>query len=296
MAADSQKRRHRMLAKGSGHEGIDEHLRIVPQALWERVKARQAQRSSGIGALVRGGLRKRAAGAGRPGKYLFSGLLACAVCQASFVLRNRTCYACASWWNGAACSNSINVPRSLVQDVMLKGIREDLADPAMIEEFQRRVQAAVNKAMQPKADHGQRVKELEREINNLADAIGSGQLRTSPILAQRLQSAEAELARVQTAHPAKRPSLLVPNIRKRFLEMVGSMDQVLLEKDPDRGREELRGILGGERIKMLPDESGRFLWADYSLGLTALLPPGSINAEIMVAGARSANFRRALRR
>jgi hypothetical protein len=45
----------------------------------------------------------------------------------------------------------------------------------------------------------------------------------------------------------------------------------------------LRGILGaGERIKLLPDKSGRFLWADYSLGLTALLP----NAEIMVAGGR----------
>jgi len=40
-----------------------------------------------------------------------------------------------------------------------------------------------------------------------------------------------------------------------------------------------RGILG-ERIKLQPDESGRFLWAEYSLGLTALLP----NAEIMVAG------------
>jgi hypothetical protein len=32
---------------------------------------------------------------------------------------------------------------------------------------------------------------------------------------------------------------------------------------------------------MLPDESGRFLWAEYSLGMAALLP----SAEIMVAGA-----------
>jgi len=43
--------------------------------------------------------------------------------------------------------------------------------------------------------------------------------------------------------------------------------------------ERVRGILG-ERMKLQPDESGRFLWAEYSLGLTALLP----NAEIMVAG------------
>jgi hypothetical protein len=40
-------------------------------------------------------------------------------------------------------------------------------------------------------------------------------------------------------------------------------------------REELRGILG-EKIKLQPDKSGRYLWAEYSLGLRALLP----NAEI----------------
>src|ERR1017187_7744634 len=118
-AADSNKRRHRMLAIGSANENSDERLRIVPQPLWDRVKARQAQRSHGIGALVRGGLRQRAPGAGRPAKHLFSGLLSCGVCDASFVLRNRTAYACASYWNGAACTNSINVSRSVVQDVML---------------------------------------------------------------------------------------------------------------------------------------------------------------------------------
>jgi hypothetical protein len=62
-AADSKKRRHRMLATGSAQERIEERLRIVPDELWERVKARQKQRSHDIGALVRGGLRKRAPGA-----------------------------------------------------------------------------------------------------------------------------------------------------------------------------------------------------------------------------------------
>jgi hypothetical protein len=72
----------------------------------------------------------------------------------------------------------------------------------------------------------------------------------------------------------------MPNVRKRYLAMLDRLDGVLL-RDPERGREELRGILG-ERIKLQPDESGHFLWAEYSLGLTALLP----NGEIIVAGAR----------
>jgi hypothetical protein len=52
-AADSSKPRHKLLASGSAHEHIDERLRIVPRALWDRVKARQAQQSHSMGALER---------------------------------------------------------------------------------------------------------------------------------------------------------------------------------------------------------------------------------------------------
>jgi Recombinase zinc beta ribbon domain len=140
---------------------------------------------------MRGGLRKRAGGSGRPGKYLFTGLLACDLCGASFVLRNREYYACASHWNSGACSNTINVPRLLVQQVMLAGIREDLADPAVIAEIERRVQAVTRQQQQrqPKAEHGKRIAQLTREVSNLADAVAGGLLKTSPALAQRLQAA-----------------------------------------------------------------------------------------------------------
>ena len=104
--------------------------------------------------------------------------------------------------------------------------------------------------------------------------------RGSLVIAQRLQAAEFELARLQGAQqPAKRLALIVPDMRGRFVNMVGRLDQVLLQ-DPERGRDKLRGILG-ERIKLQPDVSGKFLWADYSLGISALLPI----ADLMVAGA-----------
>jgi hypothetical protein len=57
-------------------------------------------------------------------------------------------------------------------------------------------------------------------------------------------------------------------------------------------REELRGILG-EKIKLRPDKSGSFFWAEYSLGLSVLLPRQS-NADIVVAGGRFVNFRLSL--
>jgi hypothetical protein len=51
---------------------------------------------------------------------------------------------------------------------------------------------------------------------------------------------------------------------------LGPDSRLPLTRDPERGREELRGILG-EKIKLRPDKSGSFLWAEYSLGLSALL-------------------------
>jgi site-specific DNA recombinase len=216
-----------------------------------------------------------------PPRHPFSGLLSCGLCGASFVLRNRTCYACASWWNGAACDNGINVPVIVVQNVMLKGIREDLADPIVVEEFERRATAALRQARQPQVDDGRRVAQLEREIANLTDAIAAGGLRRSAALAQRLEAAEEERDRLRVQRGVARipAAPRAPDVRGWFLDKVANLDRVL-ELDPERGREELRGILG-EKIKLVPDESGRFLWADYSLGLTALVS----NAEIMVAGA-----------
>ena len=167
-----------------------------------------------------------------------------------------------------------------VAQILIARIREDLADPEVIAEVERRVRAAVRQ-QHPKADHGKRIAELRGEVANLTDAIAGGLLKSSPALAQRLQATEAELARLEAeARRAAAPiQAVVPNVRKHWLALLDRLHGVL-EKDPERGREDLREVLE-ERVRLRPDESGRFLWADYALGLAALVP----NAEIMVAGA-----------
>lgn len=187
----------------------------------------------------------------------------------------------------ASCSNTIKVPRKLVQDIIIGGIREDLADPEVIAEVERRVRAVVRERRRgPKANHGKRIAELRREVNNLTDAIATGMLKVSPALGQRLQAAESELTRLDAAQRVAPAALVVPDVRKRFVGMLDRLSDVLM-RDPERGREELRQVLE-ERIRLKPDESGKFLWAEYALGVSALLPP---SAEIMVAGDRSASYR-----
>jgi hypothetical protein len=170
-----------------------------------------------------------------------------------------------------------HVPVSVVQNVLPDGIREDLRDPALVNEFERRFKIAMRAATPKAADQGKRIAQLGREIEHITAAIAGGLL--SPALAQKLREAEGELGRLKAAPVKRAPSILVPNVRLRFAEMITDLEQILL-RDPERGREVLRGILG-EKIKLQPDKSGEFLWAEYSLGMSALIP----NAEIMVAGA-----------
>src|SRR5262249_53253216 len=141
-AADSSKRRCVPNPPSEWVTRQEERLRIVPQELWERVKARQARTAHQQSAMTVRGTPRRGGG-GKPGKYLLTGLLVCDVCGASFTLRNREFYCCASHWHGAACSNTINVSRTLVQDIILGGIRDDLADPEVIAEVEKRVRAVV---------------------------------------------------------------------------------------------------------------------------------------------------------
>jgi site-specific DNA recombinase len=288
-AADSKQRRHRMLAKGSAHEMTEERLRIVPQALWERVKARQAQRSHTIGAADKGALRRRAAGAGRPQRHLFSGLLRCGQCEAAFVISNGKRYQCASHLNGRACTNTVSVRRSVVESVLLRHVKTDLQDPEIIAEVERRVAKALALVAKskPKADSGKRIAELTREVENLADAIASGLMKVSPALAKRLEGAESELQRLQDDQQRRRVPIagrIVPSVGKMFVRLVEQLEENL-KRDPQRARAALAEIFG-ERVSLQPGESGRFLWADYGIGAMPVMAEavGAESSVLMVAG------------
>jgi hypothetical protein len=166
---------------------------------------------------------------------------------------------------------------------MLDGIREDLADPDVIAEVERRVRATLKARRQPQVGNRERIGELQQQIANLTDAIAGGMLRSSPAIAQRLAAAETQLGRLQAAQAARPVAVIAPDVRKQFLGMLARLGEVL-KVDPERGRTTLREVLG-DKITLRPDGSGRFLWADYSLGIAPLLQGAGASAEIMVAGA-----------
>lgn len=88
------------------------HLRIITNALWARVKARQEtihQESANIRAALHINART-----GRGPKYLFSGLVFCGQCSNKFVIVDPLRYACSGWlYRGqSVCANTIKVSGS----------------------------------------------------------------------------------------------------------------------------------------------------------------------------------------
>jgi site-specific DNA recombinase len=118
----------------------DESLRIVPQELWEQVKRRQQEVSR------RSSLQAHPGGV--PHRYLFSGLLECGVCGSHYVMRGGQSYACSFHVNrgSAICGNALTVRRRLVEDRLLRVIRQELFSSDAVAYLTQRVNEGLRRA------------------------------------------------------------------------------------------------------------------------------------------------------
>ena len=288
-ASDSSRRRAVLNPSSEWIVHTDERLRIVPQELWDRVKARQRVRSEDVGESVRRALNAvTAKRAGRKPKFLFSGLLNCGICGARLVIADRTHYACSSRVNGgaAACASGVRVKRDIIESGLLAGIKNDLLAPDVVGEVRRQVQQIVRENARTLPDEGSRLQVVEREVANLTDAIASGTLRASVAIGERLARAEAELARLRAAPQPRRPpnvERLLPQVMERYRALVARLETSLLETDVETARAELRTLFGS--IRVVSDEREVRFEADLRQTQAALLQAVGASANNVVAGA-----------
>jgi site-specific DNA recombinase len=295
-ASDSRRRRCVENPNSEWIVSIDERLRIVPRALWDRVKARQKVRSEEIGGRVRKGY--QAALRSRPGrkpKFLFSGLLRCGLCGARFVIADRTRYACSSRVNGgqAACASDVRIKRTVVEGGLLRGIKSDLLAPQMIADIGCETRRSLKVKTRTAAPSPKRLAAVEEEVRNLVEAIASGALRTSPAMAERLAEAEAELAALKVAAcPVKTADIerLVGLILARYRAMVEALEHSLPQADIEQARADLRALFGS--ITVVADEQEIRFEADLRATQLALLRAAGGSANNVVAGARYSRFMR----
>jgi site-specific DNA recombinase len=263
---DSGKRQRFMRLKAEWITHTDEGMRIVSDELFARAQRRMRPL----------GDRKQVRSGGRP-KYLLSGLLRCAVCDACYIGVNAYEYGCSSYRDGGACSNKVRVTRAHVQDVMLGQLRKDLLAPESVKQIARDMtaywleQARIRETKAVKAP--QEIQELFGRITRLRERLKLGDPDMAPDDIQaaidRADTKRQELMAQQPAAVISAKILkLLPKTaeaaRREIAEALAGNSRASL-----KAREMLREAYNGE-IRLVPDADGGLV-AHWNLSTTVLL-------------------------
>ncbi len=228
-------------------------LRIVPQDLWDKVKARQ----------------KLMAKETRPDtikpkdqfwehqrpRYLLSGLMKCGCCGANYTKYGANRFACAGARDRATCTNGLTIRGADVEASILAGLKTRIMEPALFEVFAKEFIAEVNaqrmNTTAAKATAKTALDRVERQIKRLVDAIVDG-ADAKPLNA-KLKELDAEKTRLTAdlAVAADDQPLLHPNIAAVFRSRVECLEIAL--RDPQNGREAFEMIRSlVEEVRLVP--------------------------------------------
>jgi hypothetical protein len=188
------------------------HLRIVDNETWEKTRGLKAERTKLVTHMKR-----------RPA-HLLSGLLRCGCCGSGMSVHDRdktgkTRIRCSAVRESGICSNHRIVYLRDVERTVLKGMREELKDPRLIEAYarnyneerQRLATSSISTRARLEAKRARIESERQRNIDLVVKQIigdDDARGRIAELKSQRLQ-VEAELAALEqvpsiiTLHPAK---------------------------------------------------------------------------------------------
>jgi site-specific DNA recombinase len=231
-------------------------LRIVDQELWERVKARQGALEAVCSSGDAPGYWDR-----RRPRYLFTGLMRCAVCGGGIVHFNKVYIGCANARNRGTCNNKATMRREDLESAVLDGLQNRLMDPARTRIFCEEYARAMNRLhaehnAQRAADEDA-LSKVKRDLARLVQALLDG----VPASAVREKMTEVEARRDALRHRlASSEDLSVrfhPNMAEYYRAQVSDLRAALSEDGRRREAAEIVRKLV-DRIELSPvARSGR---------------------------------------
>jgi site-specific DNA recombinase len=231
-------------------------LRIIDQNLWERVKARQGSLKAGRRAGEAPGYWDR-----RRPRYLFTGLMRCAVCGGGIVNFSKIYIGCANARNKGTCGNKTKMRREELESAVLDGLQNRLMEPARTKIFCEEYTRAMNRLhAEHKARHTadeDALSGMERDLARLVQALLDG----VPASAVREKMTELEARRdaLRGRLAASEDSgiRLHPNMAEYYRTKIGKLRAALTEAGGRmRAAEIVRKLV--DRIELSPVvKSGR---------------------------------------
>lgn len=210
-------------------------LRIVDQAVWDKVHKR-------LDDTGQGGARKPPAR--RP--HLFSGLLKCGCCGATYTVYNRDRLTCAAAREkgDAVCSNRRLVKRQDIERRVIEGLQSRLLAPEAVAAFVRFYHEAWEReaaqVRDERAPLARKHAELGRRIERTLDMVEQGMATRATM--ERLAALEAErdqltdqLAAIDASATAAPPVRLHPRAADRYADLVRNIQDHIAggEVDPE---------------------------------------------------------------
>ena len=251
-------------------------LRIIPQDLWDAVQTKlNSVRAS---AKSQAQQKDRFWTKRRP-KHLFTGMVFCGVCGSVLESLGKDYLGCRAAKDHKGCQNSKTIRRSMVEDVVLDGLKSRLMAPDLVASFMRQFTVELNRqhAVRDQAKTGAEaeLKRVERKLKGLFDAIADG-LRATGLQAQlsELEAKQADLKRQIENAPTPQPRLH-PRLADVYREMVADLHAALA--DPGHRTEAaqiLRGLV--DRIAVKPSGQGHEVELTGDVLRLLTLPGGSV--------------------
>ena len=201
--------------------------RIVPDELWDRVKARQAVLCMGGAEAVGAAIAER-----RRPRHLFSGLVRCGVCGSGYSMISKDLLGCSRRRNNGTCSNALNIRRDALEASVLSGLRDNMLQPAMFKEF---CEAYTKETNRLRMDAGAsqettrtELARVERQIRSMIGAIKDGLYHASMKQEMdRLETRRLELQRA-LAEATVPPPLLHPSLAEVYRQRITGLTAGLM--------------------------------------------------------------------
>ncbi|MBK5927294.1 recombinase family protein [Rhodobaculum claviforme] len=234
-------------------------LRIIDDALWTAVKARQE--ATRMTVLVETQARPNGFGVARRPTYLFSGLLKCGCCGAGYTLMNKTKYGCSASRNRGTCDNRKLIKREELEARVLDGLRDRLMHPALVAEFLAEYQREWNRHQTDetaaRATTKAELAQVTRKIDQILDAIEGGMFH--PSMKDRMTALETQKTalnvKLEELGPEEPPVLLHPGLTEVYARKVGDLVTALnAEGTRLEATEILRSLV--DEIRLHPEQDG----------------------------------------